>query len=1464
MDPTEPESNDWESEGLFTTYVEEYSSVSSGPEGTITYRLGILLSPDGRAANVYSVFGTEDSPMSFPPAYQCPTHPFGANTGGTNPAFWVIANSDLSGYAEFDSWITVGITEGDPAGNLLDELIDWDAWTESSSLSTSDGSVFWVNPDDSVATPSFVDASGQPGIVLAQITVPEGSYGTVVMGLQGRSTPDENGNARPDWRQEGVVWHYGETPQCIDFECPSDTHVQIDNAENISGTTESDCCRPITCNEWDINDECPDGKVRNETLNGNSEETCCRQLMCSEYTTCPSDTHVQIDNAENISGYTENQCCRPITCDEWDTPEGVDCEVGTIRNETVNGNSQDDCCSLNGCNFDGINMDAYIINDEIRETITNNPESLFTVDDITDISCSGGYQNNSGENSVTYTCPVNEGSFVLTECLPLSCESNQILNQDNQCMVCPNNTHPNLEQTECIECDSGLTGIDGYCNRCPSNHRWNGVNCELCEDGKYSPDMEVNDREGDIWECRINICNPFVEPNQYPGYIISLGHDNVDEIQISCDEGYRGTPNIICPRHEPDSTILNDFSPPTGCVGITDQCIGNFEPELDFYNFNERTETTQNFCPINKIVREDPLNDNEEKNIQNCCIDRTGFCINNTNTNENYTEYGDNSHGDDKMCPEFHELTQDILILTSGDCCNQRTGYCINNYDTSENYQNFRRNPDDENGVWDTLPEKMCERGYNLTTNTNRKIDDHEGCCEPRFDYCIDNWESSNDIICGTRENYEDNPDIDRNSMYVFNDENISNQEAWNNVFSQCCLEINNRCELNHNPENNVDCYDYGDRFRSRVNGVCINDDNLVYLNDGNEIESEEMCNSDDENINLRWIPYDEIRYNNDEEKQNYCCYEINDDDIINCQTDITNQLCEVHTNTLIPKTDEELQGYEYSNYETLSIEEKKNMCCKPKVNFCFNNADPENNPNVVCPENYNFNMDNMAKCLTDENEEIRCSELFEQEDGENKVYSHCCIERSNFCSYNTDSNEDVICDESSTLKTNSRFIELSDGDNQQDKCCTTNQMCTGNDETSLDVNCRASYNNKKNVIGRCLGDADEIISEITTETECLEFDNTWLNSSEITKNHMDRTEEENCCEIVTDMCSGNTNDDENDFVCNLHHTLKENSENISCPESGCTNSLCCNNRSGKCIGNSDISSEPDIICETRLKDSAENIDGRNIEDCCVREHYCTNNEISTQNVSCKVGRIINPNIDTLIPSDIRNSEDAKETLCCMTNRGEVDKLFSIDMEVEMSDNESSNVQIERFTNMYEGFSNNTLISECSNIKNDILSELNIDESHLTFNCRLNELRNKIVVSAQVISSTSNQIENIDEIVETINNEINLPSLGNRNISITTTSTETTTPTTTSTETTPTSTSTETTTPTTTPTTTSTETTPTTTPTTPTTTPTTTTPTTTPTETTTPTKDNTIYYIVGTILFILMIVFLIGFLLILK
>ena len=77
-----------------------------------TFRLSLRLRPD--LLNIYTIFGDRLSPIVMPPAYQS-GQPFGANLGGINPGLVKVSQA---GSARFDSWLTVGPTEGAADGQL--------------------------------------------------------------------------------------------------------------------------------------------------------------------------------------------------------------------------------------------------------------------------------------------------------------------------------------------------------------------------------------------------------------------------------------------------------------------------------------------------------------------------------------------------------------------------------------------------------------------------------------------------------------------------------------------------------------------------------------------------------------------------------------------------------------------------------------------------------------------------------------------------------------------------------------------------------------------------------------------------------------------------------------------------------------------------------------------------------------------------------------------------------------------------------------------------------------------------------------------------------------------------------------------------------------------------------------------------------------------------------------------------
>jgi hypothetical protein len=160
-----------------------------------TVRLTITL--DATQENVYAMAGTDTAiALVIPPAYQCAT-PFGADIGGANPAFFAIANNAALGYAEFDSWLTIGVTDGSAPGAIAASPgFDLGTWTDSAGLSEDNAAIFYMEPS--------AGPGGSDPIVMAQLTLSAENVasGTASARLQGRTVgggEDWDLNAEWSW-----------------------------------------------------------------------------------------------------------------------------------------------------------------------------------------------------------------------------------------------------------------------------------------------------------------------------------------------------------------------------------------------------------------------------------------------------------------------------------------------------------------------------------------------------------------------------------------------------------------------------------------------------------------------------------------------------------------------------------------------------------------------------------------------------------------------------------------------------------------------------------------------------------------------------------------------------------------------------------------------------------------------------------------------------------------------------------------------------------------------------------------------------------------------------------------------------------------------------------------------------------------------------------------------------------------
>jgi hypothetical protein len=169
------------------------TQISAGALGT-TYLLSVKLT--GNAKDVGRVYGTSEHPMILPMAFQ-EAGGSGADIGGVSPGVF-----DNNPESEFDSWLTIELTQGNHVGDSNPALqstgLDFAAWTADAGLESRDGEVSWINPEDALGGKVQIE-NGQARlgeVAVAQVTVTEAF--DAFLNLQGRSRQGD------DWTVEGI------------------------------------------------------------------------------------------------------------------------------------------------------------------------------------------------------------------------------------------------------------------------------------------------------------------------------------------------------------------------------------------------------------------------------------------------------------------------------------------------------------------------------------------------------------------------------------------------------------------------------------------------------------------------------------------------------------------------------------------------------------------------------------------------------------------------------------------------------------------------------------------------------------------------------------------------------------------------------------------------------------------------------------------------------------------------------------------------------------------------------------------------------------------------------------------------------------------------------------------------------------------------------------------------------------
>ena len=206
-----------------------------GISGYTTYRLSVVLKSGMNIKNIFAMYGSTDqsnTPMYIPAAKQMSV-PYGNNVGGVSEQI-VLLNEE----SVYDSWLTIGITDGNINNDINTIGVPFDSWDEHNELVVNDGAVFLMNPEKTMDITTEV--------ILGQLTIPTGSNERAILNIEGKLMYPANG--LNSWTEENLVFHL--------------------NQQNIH----TEGLIPKNCISW--NDGCNDCSVRNGVLGA------CTRMMC--------------------------------------------------------------------------------------------------------------------------------------------------------------------------------------------------------------------------------------------------------------------------------------------------------------------------------------------------------------------------------------------------------------------------------------------------------------------------------------------------------------------------------------------------------------------------------------------------------------------------------------------------------------------------------------------------------------------------------------------------------------------------------------------------------------------------------------------------------------------------------------------------------------------------------------------------------------------------------------------------------------------------------------------------------------------------------------------------------------------------------------------------------------------------------------------------------------------------------
>jgi len=163
----------------------------NGIDGYTTFQVSLITKKNKNIKNIYALFGDDqtDRNMLIPPSYQGSR---GQNIGGVQSYL-----SEIIPILRYDSWLTIGVTDGDTNNRLSTIGIDFADWDENTALEIGNGALFVMDPEEDLVLGNEY--------VVGQFTVLTGSNPEIILNVQGKTLDYEiNSIGDKSWTEENI------------------------------------------------------------------------------------------------------------------------------------------------------------------------------------------------------------------------------------------------------------------------------------------------------------------------------------------------------------------------------------------------------------------------------------------------------------------------------------------------------------------------------------------------------------------------------------------------------------------------------------------------------------------------------------------------------------------------------------------------------------------------------------------------------------------------------------------------------------------------------------------------------------------------------------------------------------------------------------------------------------------------------------------------------------------------------------------------------------------------------------------------------------------------------------------------------------------------------------------------------------------------------------------------------------